>query len=872
MDINTFLNNFPNHIFCALDHPNWWKISQNISIDDLEDFNSINNKCDIYFTPNWDYKLSMGNSKKWRTKANAKNIYSFIVEIDDNNSKWEEKGLQPNIVVQTKKWVHLYFLLDQPIDYKKHKSKWDTIEKKLITIYGADPQVKDISRILRVPWFKYWKDNTWELEIKVINHNDKKYSLFDFQNRVDALYESYWIEDKHRENLSKDVGNVADIESYFKQLQETVKVDKLLLDLSSGRYECQPNWSIYDHDEKDLLSGFKFNSHENYLNAEFSGHDRPQWWPFSIAKYYLRTTSNVIDYFEKYYNVEFSMESKKKIKMTTTERDWKIMVWERTNWIVYDYDEQVIWGFNANWEQVFIDGIIEPIWFYEKDNELNFIVNIKKWAYEKITTLPHIWTTSDISKFLQKFWLVIADNVTWRKYLMQYLMSGKERYEYTNKLGLQKLWWEKLTICKAGTWVDTHKRIMVDIPDLSWDYIEVPREYNDIKKNIQTLSEAYSLDIAYPLVLLCIIWVNAFRFRENNMQLPWWFILWLSQSGKTTMKNYILDKMFWIKLKQSANSKAFTYQNLARHYIPIGFSEYRNSSMTQHQEIMWVLRNMFDWETIRKGTQSQKMNEYHHNWLIIFDWQTAFTDDALLTRNILLFAQGKHKWSLKAFNKLENIFASSAKLLQDFDWFEEKSREIKEELRDRWWLKRWDERTLQIYSYLVTVGRILGLEEYEHHILFNLSKQDSYTATDDIKKTYLKMFNMQSIYKFSTRVYRRGIIIEAMEESIRIGNIEDLEWFIKTANHEFLWDNELSWLHTYIDLDYVFKNKDLRPSFTRMLYYVPISREDFKWEQEVSALKALKDFLADNYPDHETLSDLKVELKVKKKQENETPF
>jgi hypothetical protein len=57
--------------------------------------------------------------------------------------------------------------------------------------------------------------------------------------------------------------------------------------------------------------------------------------------------------------------------------------------------------------------------------------------------------------------------------------------------------------------------------------------------------------------------------------------------------------------------------------------------------------------------------KYEANGLYIFDGQTIFTDDAVLTRMIILMANNIDKLELTALNTLPNIYKQSSYIFSD---------------------------------------------------------------------------------------------------------------------------------------------------------------------------------------------------------------
>lgn len=151
---------FPNHKFRYIDQTGEGRppVSSNTQRPDLN-----RNGYEEYFTVN-GFADASNNKKEQCTNINA-----FFVDIDgrkDPQEIEEIKGrLLPTFVTETKNGYHLYWLLDEPV-YKEECSdaewdaavlRWERIEATIVQTLKADPVVKDITRILRVPLSLYWK-------------------------------------------------------------------------------------------------------------------------------------------------------------------------------------------------------------------------------------------------------------------------------------------------------------------------------------------------------------------------------------------------------------------------------------------------------------------------------------------------------------------------------------------------------------------------------------------------------------------------------------------------------------------------------------------------------------------------------------------
>jgi len=164
-----FLTFFPDHVYRYIDQTGEGRppvssteIKEQLNRDGYES----------YFTVNG-----------FRDSANAKNesctsLNAFFVDIDGRKDEEEleriKLKLDPSFILETKNGYHIYWLLDEPIykdeideeEWKISVKKWEELEQNIVTELKADPVVKDLTRILRVPQTYYWKKtgDLWKKE------------------------------------------------------------------------------------------------------------------------------------------------------------------------------------------------------------------------------------------------------------------------------------------------------------------------------------------------------------------------------------------------------------------------------------------------------------------------------------------------------------------------------------------------------------------------------------------------------------------------------------------------------------------------------------------------------------------------------------
>ncbi len=154
-----FLDSFPNHKYRYIDQTGLGRppVSSAIQRPDLN-----LQGYEAYFTPN-------GFEGENAKIENCISLNAFFVDIDGRKDHAEldeiKKILEPSFILETKNGFHLYWLLDEVIkredlseeEWKKDITRWERIEESIVKHLNADPAVKDVPRILRIPDTFYWK-------------------------------------------------------------------------------------------------------------------------------------------------------------------------------------------------------------------------------------------------------------------------------------------------------------------------------------------------------------------------------------------------------------------------------------------------------------------------------------------------------------------------------------------------------------------------------------------------------------------------------------------------------------------------------------------------------------------------------------------
>lgn len=157
---NQFLTFFPGHVYRYIDQTGLGRPPVS-SIEKRDDLNQAG--YEAYFTVN-----GFENAPNAKLD-NCSSLNAFFVDIDGRKDLKEleeiKRKLDPTFILETKNGYHIYWLLDEPL-YKADMSidewstmvmKWEQTEQAIVWDLKADPVVKDIPRILRIPDTYYWK-------------------------------------------------------------------------------------------------------------------------------------------------------------------------------------------------------------------------------------------------------------------------------------------------------------------------------------------------------------------------------------------------------------------------------------------------------------------------------------------------------------------------------------------------------------------------------------------------------------------------------------------------------------------------------------------------------------------------------------------
>ncbi|HAT4246002.1 TPA: DNA primase [Clostridium perfringens] len=249
----------------------------------------------IFFVVN-----SGGNSDRKINKINAQFFECDTLSLEEQMENISKFPLEPSIIVQTKKSLHVYFLI------KNGKvEKFRDIQKKLAKHFNGDGSCINESRVMRVPGFYHCKEEP--VRVKCIKFNPNLfYTQEDLERELSYSESKFIVNDdnyirkketnKVGDNISKkrelnikdtedflprcggqafkeeDKKAFRDNEAYFISGKEEFREDnKDSLGKSGQAYKDNNEGSLGKSEEAPLTTSsdfYKLNGEENLLNGE----------------------------------------------------------------------------------------------------------------------------------------------------------------------------------------------------------------------------------------------------------------------------------------------------------------------------------------------------------------------------------------------------------------------------------------------------------------------------------------------------------------------------------------------------------------------------------------------------------------------------
>ncbi|EJT5937104.1 DNA primase [Clostridium perfringens] len=215
----------------------------------------------IFFVVN-----SGGNSDRKINKINAQFFECDTLSLEEQLENISKFPLEPSIIVQTKKSLHVYFLI------KNGKvEKFRDIQKKLAKHFNGDGSCINESRVMRVPGFYHCKEEP--VRVKCIKFNPNLfYTQEDLERELSYSESEFIVNDDNHIRLESYISN------YHSDLQESTLLSKENISenyrksisekKSEGRNNKSKEQVLYESEENLHIRSEDNISKNNQLNIE----------------------------------------------------------------------------------------------------------------------------------------------------------------------------------------------------------------------------------------------------------------------------------------------------------------------------------------------------------------------------------------------------------------------------------------------------------------------------------------------------------------------------------------------------------------------------------------------------------------------------
>jgi RecA-family ATPase len=145
-----------------------------------------NEKLGFYFCPNFSDALKAGSYYHLKD-ADITSLRAWFLEndtftISQQHQRLDSAPLKPSIRVETRKSVHAYYLIDADCSL----DDWEEIQLRLIEFFDGDKNIKNPSRVMRVPFFNHLSCDKNGYSYQSVNvvafHPERRYDVSEMMN------------------------------------------------------------------------------------------------------------------------------------------------------------------------------------------------------------------------------------------------------------------------------------------------------------------------------------------------------------------------------------------------------------------------------------------------------------------------------------------------------------------------------------------------------------------------------------------------------------------------------------------------------------------------------------------------------------------
>lgn len=811
------------------------------SINEAMSHNDMSWKMCLFFSPNWEYRLSW-NARK---VENCKNIFCFFSEIDviddvtqdihlDNTIR-QSLLFMPSLVVRSKKWFHCYWLLDEPIKYSDNV---DRILKEFVWINGWDNSAADFARILRLPWSVYRWDNEGIVTCDVIHYDPLiKYSLSDINWLVNKIK---WIEKVNaleKKSMWRDGGMLVD------DINHTCDVVSVLERLA-GRWRVNSNWSV--EEDWKITSWYKWWREKNCM-VNFTAEDdyRPQWWPYQVARALIWNTRETFEFFEEEYGIiipkrtqtlykniqEVVVESDDDYELTIEVTDSETLIvvlkWDIWTFVEQRTNEGIVRNKVLSWA-------IRPVWYYEEADTNYYVCYYKTKSKSWYMVLDTLWTSGKIDKVLSNTWITnfYKSSHKYTKYIIDYIHSSPTKLWLYDKLGI----YDDIEIFNIWKKIFEHENkkhfLSVDsIWERAWtESILIEREEWMLSDLLSWLERMY--DPRISITAFTWFWLSLFSYfvRKYIWYFPILQFVWLTQSGKTTLRRSIMWMYSLSSIMEvQATVTEFVLMKLSKHYIPVCITEFENAEASRVPRWSY-LKNNYDGSKNSRWTITQNLVMYESNAPICLDWEVRTLNNAVFSRTIALFMNPKMK---------KELFTTNDSVLSYFIDNKDNIRGIKKAYAT--WKEKFHslykdnehsekDRILENYALLCAFADCFNFwDKYCQYIVQQCESQFWFLSENNIDKLIKLVFTSAIMYKLAAYIDRpaKTVNVEFYVDVMKVNQakIDDIKSQIQLVNSHFDKSNSHMTDVLVVPMEYIMGNKPLHNIGNKMFSYITRSQD-----------------------------------------------
>lgn len=712
-----FLSHFKHHFRRILPTKDTakWNISNNTN-KSFEEVLILNEQepSHLYFIPNWNYALT---NSIWSTvNLNIENVwrsecwvYAYILDfnlvkfpgftmdslLNHIKSMLEERLIIPwRYIVRTKKWYHVYFILDHDDRDQIFEIYWYDqlkIVKFVADALWADWTTKvttNVWALFRLPYSYYW--NLWEKElIKIVSKQDKYVKLKDVDKLMTYIkqYESMdrayknvvrwvnWI--KYRDFIERDIKWVIEIINW--RLEYYIDQSKIIID----------NNSIQSKIWENLFENFAWNIYQiiwcmaKWVESKIK----------SILENYFWFTTKIVrkeDWPD--YSIEWNWfwinfyEDNVQLKTYVANNKWDLV--EKTK-IIFRNNIKILWRWRSNSSKMWWEWDSEnSVFIFDLNWEEKIVQNItdKKTFNRKYPDMFFFWDDNDLWLFFH--WLSTCD--------------------YVNAVDIYERNWYYDDVCILGdrciVWYIWQWKIMLN--DNSFELAEDVEQIT-VLEYFDKFRKCYKDEFAIPLFLaaLSLAWMNLRNALEVN---PAVLVSWKTWCGKSTVAA-LLKRMLWYSpnvremalpgitpqpLKQVASDNAILFLEELTNRVWASTEELLRNVVNRDKAARWWI----EWNTWWNFRSPLRVNG-----------ERTFKDESLNNR-FCSFIMSQNYWKEWAWDFINSLFKYTSYMdvyntfINNRDIINDLVIKYKEQLLEKWY----NARSCDVRSYIFVINDIFN--------------------------------------------------------------------------------------------------------------------------------------------------------------------